>query len=177
MKAFLIYLLILLSLITSLKAAEQKKLYKRIDSNGKVYYSDTPQEGAEEVQIKPLSTTEIKATPLIKIKKAPVEDVKPDFYQNLSIISPADDTEIRNNAAQATLTASVQPAVDKEHRVQFFIDGKQVSQDSQALTITVNELDYGTHIAQVKIVDAEGTVLKTSAQSKFYLLTIPMRKN
>lgn len=168
---------IFLSVLLLFTASADAALYKWLDQNGEVVYSDEPPyEGAE-----PLNPPSITTTPPVKYKPKPVAKPKPEAvqksaptntYTELRIDSPKDDEAIRDNVGNLTVTLVVTPALDVEagDTISILIDGKVARTDLQATTASFENIDRGTHQLQANIVNADGTVIKSSASISFHML-------
>lgn len=170
-------LLILFACI-SLSAAEKKKLYKWIDENGNVHYTDEPRKGAEEITIKEVPAIKMKPVTIPNLQHTPTDPQSSPAlaYQNLTLLEPQNDGVVRNNAGAVTLTAQIEPELMPEHSVRFFLDGKPVDSDPQTLTVTVTEVSYGLHSASFVVLDKDGKQISSSKANTFHLLNL-VRKN
>jgi len=159
---------------------ETKKLYKVVDKDGKIHYSDQPSENAEEVNIPDVPSISFR-TPKIKIKSLEEEleekrDPNASYYSILGFANLVDDGVIRNNGGTATFSVSLQPILSKGHFLKFYIDGKLIQSQQQELSITAQEVTYGPHTASFSVVDKRGGVVQKSETLKFVLLHV-VRKN
>ena len=163
---------------------EAKKLYKVVDENGKVHYSDQPSPGSKEVDIPDVPSISIR-TPNIKIKSLEDEleekreqrrDPNAGYYGILKFASLVDDGVIRNNGGTATFSVLLEPILSKGHYLKFYIDEKVIKSQQKELTITAQEVTYGPHTASFSVVSKQGTVVQKSATVKFVLLHV-VRKN
>ncbi|MCF6192864.1 MAG: DUF4124 domain-containing protein [Kangiellaceae bacterium] len=159
---------------------EAKKLYKVVDKNGKIHYSDQPSPGAKEVDLPEVPSIHIR-TPKIKIKSLEEEleekrDPNASYYSILRFANLVDDSVIRNNGGTATFSVSLEPILSKGHFLKFYIDGKLIQSQQQELSITAQEVTYGPHTASFSVVDKRGSVVQKSETLKFVLLHV-VRKN
>ena len=159
-------LLMLPILLSSFMAMPlQAEVYRTVDEDGNITFTDTPQEGAEKVDIQETQTIDnpnpAKYKPLSK-KQKPVER-----YRSISIASPGNDEAVRNNAGNVTISTSIDPRLIPSHEVIIYIDGKEIGRGSSA---TANNVDRGTHTASAKIVDSSGNTVISSSPSTFHLL-------
>lgn len=171
-------LLILFTCI-SLSAAEKKKLYKWIDENGNVHYTDEPRKGAEEITIKEVPAIKMKPVTIPNLGQTAPGNSQSNpvvSYQNLTLLEPQNDGVVRNNAGAVTLTAQIEPDLMPEHSIRFFLDGKPVDSDPRILTVTVTEVSYGSHSASFVVLDKDGKQISSSKVNSFHLLNL-VRKN
>ncbi|TQV73660.1 DUF4124 domain-containing protein [Aliikangiella marina] len=175
----------LLAASLSISAGEKKKLYKWVDENGNVHYSDEPHKGAEELEIKEVPTIKMD-TPPVQITGLESLDISadPDDFQGgysvARLSEPLNNSVVRNNAGAITLSAQLSPPLSENHTIRFFLDGRPVSRDPKALTVTVDEQAYGEHSAYFVILNTKGKQLHKSETSNFNLLNMinpNIRKN
>jgi len=163
---------------------ETKKLYKVVDENGKIHYSDQPSPDAEEVDLPDIPSISIR-TPKIKIKSLEDEleerreaerDPNADYYGILKFTNLVNDGVIRNNGGTATFSVVLEPLLSRGHYLKFYIDGNLIQSEQKELTITAQEVTYGPHTASFSVVSKQGTVVQQSASVNFILLHV-VRKN
>lgn len=152
----LTFLLIVLS--ASLSSQQTlAEVYKRVDENGKVIFSDQPADDAEAVEIKDVNT----AQP-VKARSSLVEDDNEEAAEySVSITSPKDEQLFPNRLSPFTVSTKVSPALQEGHRLRLKIDGKTHS--ISVGSFTVSKLDLGEHTLVVEIIDASDTVITRSS--------------
>ena len=91
-------------------------------------------------------------------------------YTDAVIVSPANDTAVRNNAGNLTVRGQVSPSLESGHRVQLLLDGVPQGAPRRTLEFSLENIDRGTHHLQVRIVDSGGKVLFAGAPSTVHLL-------
>jgi hypothetical protein len=157
---------------------EPKKLYKWVDAQGNVHFSDEPKAGAEEVKVLPVPTTKLSPLKKPKFTYQPDQPKKKDIttYQSLNLSGDITSGVIRNNNATITLNASVKPELDPEHKLRFYLDAKPAAEDTSSNSVTVNSVEYGEHYATVMIVDKRGKTIKSSPIVRFHYLHHANRK-
>ena len=77
-------------------------------------------------------------------------------YTDAVIVSPANDTAVRNNAGNLTVRGQVSPKLASGHRVQLLLDGVPQGAPRRTLEFSLENIDRGTHHLQVRIVDSGG---------------------
>ncbi len=167
------------SLDSMQETEKSKKLYRVIDKNGRISYSDTPSPGAEEIEMQEVPSINLKP-PKIEFKE--VEDrsnaeQNADHYTTIEFMNLQQDGVIRNNGGVATLTASLQPALNSRHFLEFYVDGKMIGQQQKELSITVKDIKYGPHSASYTVVLANGAKVQQSNTVKFNLLHVVRKKS
>ncbi len=157
---------ILILALLALPLMAQAALYKWVDDNGEVVYSDTPpQKQAEEIRPPSLNVT-----PAVKYKakEAPAADEAPVAfsYSEFKVTSPAMEETIRNNNGSLTVTVSLTPELSTEHghTIAFLVDGKVKVKNSTSLSKTLTFIERGTHSISAKVKDVNGkTVIATDS--------------
>ncbi len=169
----------LLLLTQSALAFEKKKLYKWVDKNGNVHYSDKPVKGAVEHKVKRLPTIKMekpKANPLGSFSS----DKKPPHfsnYESIAISSPENDGVIRNNASIVNLTAQLTPPLQPKHQLRFYLDGSSNLAKVGETSLQIEKVAFGEHSAYVAVYDHQGKKLSQSKSVKFTLLNFINPKN
>jgi len=138
-------------------------LYKGIDNEGNVVYSDKPFENAELITPPPLTVvTPIKIKPKAEpiVEEAPV-DAEP--YTKFNILSPKDNATIWNNP-NPSVTLQVTPALNTNegHNIWLLLDGNPLIKNNRSLSIPLGRLDRGSHIIQAQLKNKAGDILKSS---------------
>jgi len=157
-------------------AGEKKKLYKWVDERGNVHYSDEPHPGAEEIKIQEVPTIKMETPKVPKLilpggSGARSEDKNSRIvYQTVLLTEPSNDGVVRNNAGIVTLSARIEPALAPSHSLRYFLDGRPVGKDPKALSVTVENVDYGEHSASVVVLNKQGKQIQSSESNHFTLL-------
>ena len=78
---------------------------------------------------------------------------------------------VRNNAGNLTVTVQLEPQleVEKGHMLQAVV-GDSVMATSAAPTLNLTNIDRGSHILTVRVVDRTGQTLVTSAPHTFHMM-------
>ena len=147
-------------------------IYKIVDEDGNVSYTDV---APTEVQKQSSTAVEMNVVntfkdPLNSVAADPLEDDAPaaEGYTALAIVAPADETSVRANAGNVTLRAQLTPALQPGHHVRFFLDGKPVGTVA-APSLTIENVDRGTHTVAAVVIDAQGKPLRDSQTTRFTL--------
>jgi hypothetical protein len=159
----------LLLLLCCLPLTGVAGVYKWVAPDGTVHYSDTPREGAEEVHVAPAQTYEPGEPPTFTLSPEPPAPAP--AYTRFEVVSPADDLAIRDNTGTLTLEFVLEPELDVDagHRLVVLLDG-QAQPAIQSTSLTLENVDRGTHSVQGQVVDEAGDVLITSPAIKVHLL-------
>jgi len=166
--------LILLGCILAATALAESRVYKSVDSEGVVEFSDRPASGAKPVTVTPNVVT-MPAVSSATTGEAE-EPAEPDLgptYTKVEITSPKEDEAIRSNAGNFAAMAVVEPGLFGDHRIQWRFDGK-VLPGATTTFLSMRNVDRGTHTIQLEIVNAAGEVVKASDPVTFHLLRVAL---
>lgn len=160
-------------------AVAASKIYKTIDANGNVVYTDVApaqREGEAELQVEELNTyrnpaPEPATLPTVKLSPEDDEEAEDDEirYESVTLVSPGPDEAVRANGGNVSLTARVQPGLDRGHALRFYLDGQPVA-TVNGTQAALTAVDRGTHSARVAIVDDTGASLMESSSVTFHVL-------
>ncbi len=163
----------------SSQTEETKKLYKLVDKHGRIYYSDQPQAGAEEVKTPPMQAIPMQ-TPNINFPQSSNNPSKlrdpAAYYESLGFVGLQNGGVIRNNGGLVILTAALQPELSKEHYLQFYIDGQSSGEKQKNYQFQADNVEYGSHKAYFEVVTGSGLVVQTSPIIEFTLLHTARQK-
>lgn len=163
MRTWLPVLLLLL-----LPALAPAAVYKWVDPDGTVHFSDSPHEGAEEVHVAPPQT--YTPGPLPPVTPSEAAPVPPPDYTRFELVAPANDATLRDNTGAIPLKFAIEPAlkVAQGHKLVVLVDG--VAQPAvKASSTTLKNVDRGTHTLEGQIVDNRGEVLMSSQSITVHL--------
>lgn len=162
--------LILVASLAWLPDLHASKVYKIVNPDGSITYTDNPP--ADHQQTAPLNLPPIntQSSPEVPANlRTSNEDDTPEVYQALEITSPADDATIPPGQQTVTVSASVTPALRPGHQLQLYYDGEPHSVSS-SLSVTLNPPLYrGSHSIQFAVVDKNGKILIKSAPHTIHI--------
>ena len=157
--------LLLCSIFTTSAVAE---MYKWVDKEGNISYSDQPPfNGAEKLDAPALTTV---AAPQLPVKKTTsTEKNTPDNeksfrYTYLKITNPEHDATIRNNQGNFSISITIQPALNTKlgHYFGILLDGKTVQDKIFTTSASLTNIDRGTHKVSVVVKNKQGQILHQS---------------
>lgn len=151
------------------------QIYSWTDAEGNLVYSDQPRPGASPVELGPTNVIEPPptATPS-RSSQPPDRPHHTNFYRELSISSPAHDSNIRSNEGELTLIVQTDPPLSSSHLLRVSIDDALsdvgVPGNGAAVhQLTVRNIDRGTHQIAVAVVNARGEELQRSTPVTVHL--------
>jgi hypothetical protein len=132
-------------------------LYKGLDDEGNVIYSDKPFENAEQFTPPPLS---IMDAPKVKPKEEAVEEPAEFKYTDFNIGSPKNNQTIWNEP-DLIVTLQLKPALNtaEGHTVWLMMDKKPLVKNSQSMSLPIGRADRGAHQLQAQVRTKEGKIL------------------
>lgn len=139
------------------------EIYRYVDEQGRVHYTDEPpakyERKAEAINLDGVQTYDgarLQAQP--RAPRPEPESANSAGYERVQMIRPSSEQTIRD--ASNTLTVSVQltpPLRTKMgHRLQFFLDGQPSGGPTTATSRTLVEVYRGAHSVQAVVVDRSG---------------------
>lgn len=138
-------------------------LYKGVDEQGNVVYSDKPFENAE--QFTPPAITVMDAPKVSPKEEAAEEETTPDEagYTVLNITSPKNQQTIWNEP-DLIVQVKIKPDLNIEqgHRLWLIMDGKPLVKKSRSTALPIGRADRGEHKLQVQVRNKQGKVIKRS---------------
>lgn len=152
-------ILLIASLVISPFTSAQ--LYKWVDPDGVVHYSDrnpgeqTQQEALPD-RLKNLNT-----------RKQPLETETALPYTTFEISSPKAEDTVRNADDKADIVINIQPPLTEPHFLQVYLDGLQVGEKTKSTALTLQQMKKGLHRLQAHIVDEQGLSLMKTEEISF----------
>ncbi|MGI9227435.1 MAG: DUF4124 domain-containing protein [Gammaproteobacteria bacterium] len=155
------------------------RIYKCIDSDGNTIYMDTPtsdqcaeSEEVPEADLPPLIKSKPAAIPTNKGKITDRNNDQKSIndYDAVTITSPANEESIRSNEGQVLISYASSPALKFRNGHQYVITlgGAEVYRGTNT-SVSLENVDRGTHVVMAKIVTANGRTLASSEPIEFTL--------
>ncbi len=168
MKNILITFLLLttsLSMMTS-----HAGLYKGLDAEGNVSYSDKPFNNAEKF-IAPAITV-INATKLPVKQEAVTVQIKAEEtkYTAFTITAPKEGQSIWN-VPDLAVALQLKPGLDiaNGHYIRLLMNGEPLVEKSQSLLLQIGRADRGEHTLQAEVRNKKGKILKRTKSITIYI--------
>ncbi len=184
-RGFAVLGLALASLIMSSGALAASKIYRTVDEDGNVVFTDVPPRNdpsskTKTVELDSFNSYEPVGETILRspdgrelwiIEDETDEDEEPVAanYQFLGITSPTNDATIRDNAGNLRIAAKISPDLRPGHRLRLLLDGSP-RQTSRNPDFYLSNVDRGTHRLSVQVLDEAGTVLFSSPDSVVHLM-------
>lgn len=160
-----------LALLVAVQAAAQ--VYRWVDEDGVIHYSDQPVEGAELIEL-PNDT----ATPGSNAPRTPRtttnrgdeagDESSDEFaYRSLTVATPSEEQTLWNIQGTLNVSLSLQPSLQEGHRVRVYLDGESRLVDAVQFELT--EVWRGTHTLQAEVLDSTGRLMIRSDPRRFFV--------
>lgn len=145
-------------------------VYKTVDENGNIIFTDKPSENSEEIKLQELQTIKNPNPP--RLTTSPKESTleKESLYKSILITNPADGSGLRSNNGSVSISVSLVPPLRPGHKIIIAMDGNKVSAGS-AESVSLQNVERGTHSLTASVIDGNGKKL-ASISSSFSLLRV-----
>lgn len=163
------WLCLALVLVVSAGAAAED-VWRWVDEEGVIHFSDRPHPGAERVQIGPVQTfpAPVLSPARETTPSQPGEPAAP--YSRVEIASPAAGETLWNIAGELSVQVALEPQLAGGHEMRLYFDGNPVEGAPQGSgQFALGEVYRGEHTLRAAIFDAEGRELASSETITFYV--------
>ena len=90
-------------------------------------------------------------------------------YTGLRVVQPSANETVRSNEGRVPVSVTMQPVLQAQHRVRFFLDSVRVQPDFASQSGTLNGVARGTHSLYAQVIDESGRVLGSTQRVSFTL--------
>ena len=144
-------------------------VYKWVDEDGVVHYSDQPHDNAQKVELKAPQTYTAPKAPAGPLPR-PRDAAKPaPAYQSCTVSEPAND-QVFTNTSEVTAGVTMQPTIRPGDTAVVTLDGQRVpGVPASGGQFTISPVDRGTHSIQMTIQDPNGATVCSSAAVTFHV--------
>jgi len=146
-------------------------IYKSVDVEGNVKYSDQPSPGATKVVLPAGVIDNSGASPSGRNYQAPPppQAATATEYKGVQIIMPQDGTTLRDNSGNMTVAVAIQPNLRNDDKIQLMMDGNAIGQPQRATNFQLSNVNRGEHKLMAQVVSAQGKVLVKSPEITFFM--------
>jgi hypothetical protein len=142
-------------------------LYRWVDAQGVVHYSDTPHEGAQVIQLQGAQTyhgtSAAPATPGAAAAAQPAK--KSEAYDSCAITTPAPDSALYAPDSVG-VTVEVSPGLREGDQLTVQVDGRQL-QSNGGQSFVIAEPERGDHSVSAQVRSADGAMLCNASPVTF----------
>lgn len=139
-------------------------IYKKVNKDGTITFSDQPLPGAIEIVIQQQASIIPSASVQNSALPTPTVKVKEKEY-SLIVVSPENEATIRNNAGEFSIRAKLQPDLGGLYLLE--INGTQY--ESPTGVFTLENMDRGEYQYKVSFADNSGKVIALSESRRLFL--------
>lgn len=169
MKVFVFLLLMIII------CASNAQIYKWVDSQGGVHFSDTPHTGAQIITLPDENNSSSPSSTPPKTSPEPneLQDQSPvklkHSYTKIGIVQPGSGATIRNNQGFVTVTAQTEPDLFPGDKLQLLYDNAVLGEPQKNPVFEINGMYRGSHTLAVQIMDEDGNVIDSSDPITIYV--------
>jgi hypothetical protein len=148
-------------------------VYKWVDADGVVHFSDQPSPGAEKI-FTSSSTAGTVTTPRSAAgsRQAPRSGaagaVGAIDYSEFSIVSPVNDQTFFGDDVVA-VHLNLKPALKSEQSIRWHLNGKQLDYPPDAVAFSLSHLDRGSYVLAATLTDQQSGESENSNSVTFYV--------
>ncbi len=178
-KQLLAVLAFLLLIASPFSLAE--KVYKHVDKDGNVSYSDEPpSEDAEKIDVPTINTVPAIEIPVAEtVEASPEAAVEPEALPyNLRIASPKDEYQVGPAEQIVSVLLLTDRNLDENHFFQLYIDGEVYEQPSKSNNININVRRslQGRRLITAAVVDQQGISYDNTPAVSIQVIRPPVRR-
>jgi len=161
----LLLTVLLMSMLHTVAVA-QNKIYKSVDEDGNVVYSDQPPSPDAE----PIVLRESNIIETVKAQADPISNGDSEGNQPLEIgiLSPANEETFWGTGNDLPVLLEVRPEMRPGMQINLYIDDEKVATVGTAQT-TLQEIDRGTHTFRAELVSNTGEIMATTESRTFFM--------
>ncbi|MBW0149346.1 DUF4124 domain-containing protein [Marinobacter arenosus] len=144
------------------------EVYRNVDAYGNVTFSDEPSDGAEAIDVKPVTTVTLPKPQNVRESDKLREEVKREgsVYESVSFAYPENNQAFNSGSGDVQFEVRSTPGLQTGHKYEVTLDGQPVGQSTSG-SVTVSNVFRGTHEARAHIVDENGVQVKTGPAISF----------
>ncbi len=156
--------LALLLLLTAVQA--QHKIYKSVDENGNVVFSDQP----PSKDAVPIVLQESNVVKIVKAQPAPMDDPNQQATAptEIAILSPESEATFWGTGNDLSVQLEITPAMTPGMKIQLYIDDEHVATISTSAT-RLQQIDRGTHTFRAELISRNGEIIATTESRTFFM--------
>ncbi|MBA3564677.1 MAG: DUF4124 domain-containing protein [Gammaproteobacteria bacterium] len=154
---------------TALAPVHAATLYKWVDENGTLHFSDQPHPGAEVIELEEAQTFDAPAVPELPAAGENDDGDSAFRYDSLVIEAPREGQTLWNTGGNVNVALALVPRLRPGDELRVFYDGNPVERPEGGLSFMLTDVFRGTHTLRATAVDSEDNVLAESSLVTFYV--------
>jgi hypothetical protein len=146
------------------------EVYRVVDENGTVQYTDNPP--SDDPTVEPVELPTINTQPgLQPVKTFTKQEAKEEDtgYQSIRISTPAQGTTTPPGQESIPVQVSLAPQLKDGDAIQLMFNGKLYVPASSSTSYNIGSLIRGEHKIQAQIIDSKGNVIARSGTTTVYV--------
>lgn len=159
---------LLVALLPAFVAAAE--VYRWVDEDGVVHYSDRPQEGAETIVIREAQTfsTPAPRTPATSTESEEEAGDQAPSYSNFEIVRPRQEEVFWNIGGELSVSLRAIPRIQAGHTIFLVMDGEEIQQLPRGrMQAMLSDVYRGTHTLHAEVRDKLGNTVAKSESVRF----------
>ena len=153
-------------------AQASAEVWRWVDENGVVHFSDTPREGAVQVDVSEASRTTgarlfEDTRPTASDDTDPAEPETAFRYESFTIASPGAEETLWNIEGTLNVSLSLSPGLQSGHQVRVYYNGEP--RIVRGTSFTIEEVWRGVHNIQAEVIDETGKLMIRTRPNRFYV--------
>lgn len=160
-----------LFLCLTLSTFATAEVYKTVDKNGRITYSDTPppNTNAKPIELKPINTLPpTSLSPTQNIINGPTGAAQEAPNYSIRIAAPENGTTLMPDERSTSISVSLTPNLQEGDLLAYKLDGTVIEKTTE-LSVTLAEPPRGEHSITVEVVNSDN---KSLAQSDAVTLVV-----
>lgn len=155
-------LLLCLLLGLGLATTAHAQIYKTVDKDGKVIYTDKPRgdQPAEAVNLPPINTVPTESPTYLPGPAR--QEVPQTLHYEVDIISPRENVTIPPGQRDLGIAVTLNQPLAEDHWLLYFMNG-ELLEETRNTNILIQDVFRGSHTLVVEIIDDSGNSLAKSA--------------
>lgn len=149
-------------------------VYKHVDENGTIRYTDQPpSKDAKPIILPPVQT--IGSDAVAPSAEEGEEETKPGAaparsgYSRIELTSPTADQVFNNANPQVLASVTIEPELQPGDRVIFLVDGLPFAAPAGQTSTELSGLERGSHSVQAVVVNASNAIQAETDAASFHL--------
>ena len=154
------------------------EVYRVINENGTVTYTDNPPAGNPSVESVNLPTINTQPAPNIPATaKKTAADEEQTGYQKIAILTPAQGTTIPPGHQDVTVQIALTPALQTGHLIQLLFNGQHYGPPTISTTFKIDALARGEHSIKAHVLDNKYNIIGQSNSITIYVKRHSIKHN
>ncbi|MEM9532255.1 MAG: DUF4124 domain-containing protein [Pseudomonadota bacterium] len=157
----------LLALFVTSAAAQE--IYKTVDKDGNVIYTDQPPSAdAKPMDLPPITVADPYDAPP-RTRPPVMEAGGPEvFYADLRLVAPEPEQHFWGTGGTFTARVETSQPLQAGHQVRFYLDGN-LTGSTNSFAMDFNGIDRGQHSVRAEVVDVNGEVMASTEPVIFFM--------